>query len=225
MSILADAPCVPNPLRRRPQERLTSFVNRLFIRRTSSGRVIAAIDGLRSLAILAVIMHHLGGFVAQRTPGLEFEAARQTVAYRLTNVANSGVQLFFVISGFVLSLPFAEQLLANGKAVGLVHYLKRRVYRLHPPYLVNLVVLSMLMWCVKGEALSGMGPHLLASAFYLHNALYRSMSTINGVAWSLEVEVQFCLLAPLLAMLYRIRPAGLRRCLIGVSIAVVVLWK
>ncbi len=225
MSILTDAPCVPNPLHQAPQTPVLSFVNGLFSRRTSSGRVIPAIDGLRSLAILAVIMHHLGGFVALKTPGVELQAARQTVSYRLTNVANYGVQLFFVISGFILAIPFAEHLLRNGKAVGLVQYLKRRASRLHPPYLVNLAVLSLLLWWVKDVAWSEIGPHLLASAFYLHNVIYRSVSTINGVAWTLEIEVQFCLLAPLLAMVYRVRPAGIRRCLTGVFIAAIVLWK
>lgn len=225
MSILSDAPCAPNPLRQTSRQPLSTYLNGLFARKTSSGRVIPAIDGLRSLAIFAVIMHHLGGFVALRTPGVELQAARQTVSYRVTNVANYGVQLFFVISGFILALPFAEQLLRNGRKVDLACYLKRRAYRLHPPYLVNLAVLSLLLWCVKGEAWSEIGPHLLASAFYLHNVIYRSMSTINGVAWSLEIEVQFCLLAPLLAMVYRVRPATFRRCLTGLSIAAVVLWK
>lgn len=225
MSIVADAPRMPNTATNSRQPPLMSIVRRLFTRRTSSGRVIAAVDGLRSLAILAVVMHHLGGFVAQRTPGGDLETARKTVTYRLTNVGNYGVQLFFVISGFILSLPSAEQCFAKGKRVRLIDYLKRRAYRLHPPYLVNLAVLSLLLWCVKGEAWSEMAPHLLASALYVHNAIYRSMSTINGVAWSLEIEVQFCLLAPVLAMMYRVRPASLRRCLIGSSIAAVVLWK
>lgn len=225
MSILTDAPCAPTPLDPVPQKPRLSLVSGLFSRRTSSGRVIPAIDGLRTLAILAVIMHHLGGFVALKTPGVELQAARQTVSYRLTNVANYGVQLFFVISGFILSLPFAEYLIRNGRPVGLVQYLKRRIYRLHPPYLVNLGVMSLLLWCSKGQAWSEIGPHLLASAFYLHNVIYRSMSSINGVAWSLEIEVQFCLLVPFLVMVYRVRPVGVRRCLTGVSIAALVLWK
>lgn len=225
MSILTEAPCVPKPATPASDQAPLSFLHALFARSTSSGRVIPAIDGLRSLAILAVIMHHLGGFVALRTPGVSFQEARQTVPYRLTNVANYGVQLFFVISGFILSLPFAEHYLRAGKSVKLIPYFKRRIRRLHPPYLVNLAVLSVLLWCVKGESWSEIGPHLLASSFYMHNVIYQSMSTINGVAWSLEIEVQFCLLAPLLALVYQVRLSVLRRGLIAISIASVVLWK
>lgn len=64
-----------------------------------------------------------------------------------------------------------------------------------------------------------MWSHLLASVFYLHNLIFSELSSINCVAWSLEVEVQFYILAPLLAMMiFSIRPANLRRCLLLGSI-------
>src|SRR6185503_2702956 len=44
-----------------------------------------------------------------------------------------------------------------------------------------------------------------ASAAYIHNAVYGEPSAIDFVAWSLEIEVQFYLLAPLLALLFTIR--------------------
>jgi peptidoglycan/LPS O-acetylase OafA/YrhL len=55
-------------------------------------------------------------------------------------------------------------------------------------------------------------PHLAASVGYLHNLIYAVPSDINFVAWSLEIEVQFYLCAPLFAFLiYSIRRDGLRR--------------
>lgn len=57
-------------------------------------------------------------------------------------------------------------------------------------------------------------PHLAASACYLHYLIYHTGSTINSVAWSLEIEVRFYILAPLLSLAFVVRSAGLRRMLL-----------
>jgi len=59
-------------------------------------------------------------------------------------------------------------------------------------------------------------PHLGASLIYSHNLIYAQMSTISFVTWSLEIEVQFYILAPLLGNLYRIENTAFRRGLIAV---------
>ena len=61
-------------------------------------------------------------------------------------------------------------------------------------------------------------PHLLASTFYAHNLVYNSVSTINFVTWSLEVEIQFYLLAPLMGMIYAVRSTWTRRSVLVVLI-------
>lgn len=174
---------------------------------------------------MAVIMHHLGGYVAQRTPGLDSQITRESATYQLINVGNYGVQLFFVISGFILTLPFAEKSMRSGNSIRLGKYLQRRFWRLHPPYLINLIALSLSFVAFKQVPWSEIGPHFLASSFYLHNFIYHSMSTINGVAWSLEIEVQFYLLAPLLTLVFRVPSRVFRRCLIMASIAATILLK
>ena len=54
-------------------------------------------------------------------------------------------------------------------------------------------------------------PNLIASLLYQHNLIYGHGSAINGVAWSLEVEVQFYLLAPLFAAVFSIQSVLARR--------------
>ena len=49
-------------------------------------------------------------------------------------------------------------------------------------------------------------PHFFASLFYAHGLVYGSWSEINAVTWSLEIEVQFYILAPLLCRVFSIRP-------------------
>jgi peptidoglycan/LPS O-acetylase OafA/YrhL len=129
------------------------------------------------------------------------------------------VELFFVISGFVLSLPFAAAYLAGKKGPSLGAYLLRRVTRLEPPYLISLLA----FFCMKvlmGTGAAGLFPHLVASGGYLHNLIFGTWSLVSIVAWSLEVEVQFYLVAPLLAGVLFRRPRAQRITLLVALIVV-----
>ncbi|MGA2131945.1 MAG: acyltransferase [Bryobacteraceae bacterium] len=160
---------------------------------TSGGRFVPEIDGLRFLAIISVVLYHFHGFL---TPAVQH-------GYR-------GVNLFYVISGFILGLPFAEQHLRGGRAVRLQRYFLRRLTRLEPPYILNMLICFALLVLIGGAHERELWPHLAASLVYLHNLWFGQPSTVNPVAWTLEVEVQFYCLAPLLAQVFRI-PSRLNR--------------
>ncbi len=189
-------------------------------RKTTSGRFIAEIDGLRFVAIALVVIFHIRGYVAAKSPA-EWSAPPEThLAARLTEVGHYGVQLFFIISGFVLALPFATRYLAGGPAVSLRAYLLRRLTRLEPPYIIAMTAFFLLLVARAENTLRELGPHFLASVAYVHNLVYEQGSLINVVAWSLEIEVQFYLLAPLLSTVFAIRSTFWRRAVIaGASIA------
>ena len=61
-----------------------------------------------------------------------------------------GVELFFVISGFILGLPFAAHYLKGAAPVSLRKYYLRRLTRLEPPYIVALLVLFILAAGIEG---------------------------------------------------------------------------
>jgi peptidoglycan/LPS O-acetylase OafA/YrhL len=65
----------------------------------------------------------------------------------------------------------------------------------------------------RGEA-----PHLAASLLYLHTPAFGSFNAANCVTWTLEIEVQFYLLAPVLAALFKIRHRALRRAIVIAAI-------
>lgn len=177
---------------------------------TSSGRLVREIDGLRFFAIAGVVFCHINNDLIATRPG-SYDLRHEEFWSWLFQNGSIGVHLFFVISGFVLALPFAEHYLNGGRRPTLGRYLMRRLTRLEPPYFVNLALLAMLRLCLLGESMHTTLPHLLASVFYAHNIAYQTGSTINQVAWSLEIEVQFYLLAPLLARLFLVRGTNLRR--------------
>ena len=129
-----------------------------------------------------------------------------------------GVSLFFVISGLIISLPFAKAYLGGGARPTLADYYLRRLTRLEPPYFVNLVIMFGLLSVLKADAVVDRLPHLLASAFYQHNLVYGAVSSVNFVAWSLEVEFQFYALAPLLVRVFGVRSQPRRRGIIAAAI-------
>ncbi len=130
------------------------------------------------------------------------------------------MQLFFLISGFILGMPFAAHLLLGKKAVRLRDYFLRRVTRLEPPYILSILIRIPLLLLVMHKPVRMVLVHGLASLFYLHSLVYGAASAINPPAWSLEVEIQFYCLAPILAWVYfRLRAKWVRR-LLGLAFIV-----
>lgn len=169
---------------------------------TSGGNVIREIDGLRFIAIFSVILFHVRAYLnTYMSPALGQDALAPWINYFLSR-GFFGVQLFFAISGFILALPFAKHFFSNAKPVDKYSYFRRRITRLEPPYVINLVLIFFLLIIIKGQTVAELFNHLIASIFYMHNFAYNSASMINSVAWSLEVEIQFYILMPFLAYIF-----------------------
>jgi peptidoglycan/LPS O-acetylase OafA/YrhL len=114
---------------------------------TTSGRWIPEIDGLRFVAIMAVILIHCVNPIVVDTsfksiinqPGVKQVIA---VLFHL----NRGVPLFFAISGYIIAQPFLRQYTGLGPAVNLKSFYLRRVTRLEPPYILSLVIYGITLW-------------------------------------------------------------------------------
>jgi peptidoglycan/LPS O-acetylase OafA/YrhL len=188
---------------------------------TSGGSWIPEIDGLRFVAISSVVLYHIYAQLLVKSGHPVTVQARYAWLGTAVGNGDRGVRLFFVISGFILGMGFARQHLHLAKPVNLKKYFLRRVTRLEPPYIVNLVFCAFVAFFYYHQAASYMVPHLLASILYQHNVVYRTPSLINGVTWSLEVEIQFYILAPVIAQLFRISNAWARRSTFLVLIAII----
>ena len=152
------------------------------------------------------MVYHLHGFLEAETPA----GGGAGLLHVLAGHGYRGVNLFYVLSGFILGLPFAEHRLKGNRPVSLPSYFLRRLTRLEPPYFLNLLVCSALL-LAAGQTIGPLWPHTIASALYLHNLWFGGQSTINPVAWSLEIEIQFYILAPLLAGVFSIGSRVARR--------------
>jgi peptidoglycan/LPS O-acetylase OafA/YrhL len=187
-------------------------------RRTSGGRYIPELDGLRFVAITMVVLFHTSlrlheAFGAHVGTFPEV----QNLADVAIRQGRFGVHLFFILSGFILALPFVKQHLAHGRRVSLRRYYLRRLTRLEPPYIVALtgfffLALTTDVW--EPWANNSLLPRFGAGLIYSHGALLSGNNPILPPTWSLEVEAQFYLVVPLLALAFAVRRAYTRRLLL-----------
>ena len=192
---------------------------RPFARITTSGNYIAEIDGLRFITMAAIAFFHLYGTMLSHGAG-RYGAPEPWLAAFDRELPYS-VPMFFMISGFVLAVPFASHHMFGKKPVSLRNYYLRRLSRLEPPYFVNLILIYLLLVVAKHADARALFPHLLASMVYQHGTIYGQMSSVNGVAYSLEIEIQFYAVMPLLAGVFAIRSKWLRRGLMAAAMIAV----
>jgi peptidoglycan/LPS O-acetylase OafA/YrhL len=172
-------------------------------------RLRPEIQGLRGLAVALVVIYHLwpsvlpGGYV--------------------------GVDVFFVISGYLITGLLAQMALRDGR-ISLIEFYSRRVRRLLPAAtLVLLVALLGTVLFISKARWEEIGNQILASALYVENwrlaavaVSYLEADTLPSPVqhyWSLSIEEQFYIVWPLVMMgvtwLSRRRDLPLRACLIG----------
>jgi peptidoglycan/LPS O-acetylase OafA/YrhL len=174
-----------------------------FQRITSTGNYIPEIDGLRFVAIITVLLLHLNTNYKRAFSHTIPEWYEGSVLDHIFLNSGWGVELFFAISGYILSVPFIRESLYNGRKVELRAYFIRRLTRLEPPFVISLVVIYFASLLVSSYNFEESIPHFIITLFYSHMFVYGTWSTINPITWSLETEVQFYILAPLLVILFR----------------------
>jgi peptidoglycan/LPS O-acetylase OafA/YrhL len=147
-------------------------------------------DGLRAVAVIAVVLFHL---FPRAAPG-----------------GYIGVDVFFVISGFVIALRYLPRLVA--REVRFRDFFARRIQRLVPAYLVVLVATTIAAYLILepvdlknyGDSLAGQAAYAQNVVFwlqgdYFEDALHKPLLH----TWSLAVEEQFYLCFPILVLVFR----------------------
>lgn len=142
-----------------------------------------ALDGLRTLAVMAVLVFHV---LPSALPGGFW-----------------GVDLFFVLSGFLITRLLLDEQQARG-SIALGYFYLRRLLRLGPALLLMLLGHGLLVALGRPEALPRLPAELAWALSYSGNwarAFELMPGPELGHLWSLAVEEQFYLLGPLLLML------------------------
>ena len=114
-----------------------------------------------------------------------------------------GVVLFFTLSGFLLYTPFVAAILRGGRGSDVRRYYRNRFLRIVPAYVVILLVCALVLRSVLLPGGGNGALHdpwaLLLSALFLQNYHPDTILVGIGPAWSLNVEVVFYLVLPVLA--------------------------
>jgi peptidoglycan/LPS O-acetylase OafA/YrhL len=206
-------------------------LRRRFARPTAHGNYIPELDGLRFVSIALVLMFHVGvvigldrGWYAAMPPfgGARALRAPDGLFATIVDRGSVGVLVFFTISGFVLAMPFIQRRIRADRTDDLGRYYLRRVLRIEPPYVIAMVLAFVAAHAIAGRpSFASLG----ASLCYIHQPLFGDASPANASAWSLEVEVQWYLVVPLLALIL-VPGSRQRRCLtIGLLFAVALLFQ
>jgi len=162
---------------------------------------VASLTGLRGIAALGVFVFHYGYF----NPGIRLDLTIPVIGNALQfplGFGFAGVDLFFVLSGFLLALPFARSTLTRSAQQPLSHYYKRRLLRVFPAYYAQMsIILITGAWFITWQPLEGAS--LLAHLFMFFNIGWDPVRPMVGVWWTLPVELSFYLLLPFLASFMR----------------------
>ena len=157
-------------------------------------RHLPALDGVRALAVLAVLVFHFW----QRQPPMQLPHAVQS-SLRLLSIGQKGVDLFFVLSGFLIT-----RILIRSR--NSPHYFKnfyiRRTLRIFPIYYLAVFLCLLAGWCWSLPQFSW--AKMWWYLFYLQNigsTFWPGQVSGPGHFWSLAVEEHFYLLWPLLVAL------------------------
>lgn len=149
---------------------------------------IKFLDGFRGIAVLLVVLFHM----------------------ELNNFGFAGVELFFVISGFIITLLLLNEYDKN-KRISIKNFFIRRINRLFPPLIATLIVVLIIfinfpIAGIENEVFSqATWTSLLASNWYeiIHQVGYWGQGVKSPLlhTWSLAVEFQFYVFWPFLVLL------------------------
>lgn len=164
-------------------------------RNDGSGNV-RPMEGMRGFAVFLVFLVH---FASMMAPWISKHSALATAALKLHAIGNAGVDLFFVLSGYLIY----GSLMARQQAF--VPFMRRRIRRIYPAFSVVFLVyllLSILQPATSKIPADGAGASLyIVQNFLLLPGIFK-IEPIVTVAWSLSYEMLYYLvLPPLLSLL------------------------
>jgi peptidoglycan/LPS O-acetylase OafA/YrhL len=152
-----------------------------------SNQRIAGFDGIRALAVILVVLQHLGIWESAGQPGL----VKERLSLLLSG--GTGVQAFFILSGFLITILLIKEKEATGK-VSIGNFMIRRSLRILPLYIFCCVLTTLAL----GYFNNYVPWRSLSYAFlYVYNFVpVENYVNVLGHTWSLAVEEHFYLVWP-----------------------------
>ncbi|HEY6900810.1 MAG TPA: acyltransferase [Puia sp.] len=161
-------------------------------------KYLKSFDGLRAISILFVVFTHAG--INRLLPQGYFFQERIWLLF----AGGTGVNIFFALSGFLITRILLSELAKTG-SLSLRHFYIRRALRLLPPLLILYAIIGALMLT---HQVQGTATAFWFSFFYIYNFLPPGLNMGElAHTWSLAVEEQFYLTWPLILLFFKPRRA------------------
>jgi peptidoglycan/LPS O-acetylase OafA/YrhL len=180
--------------------------------RVQVDRRLPSLTGLRAIAALCVFLSHSAYILVHHSPRLH-----EHYAFWVMKIGNLALSFFFILSGFVLTWSFRP-----GRSVA--QFWRSRFFKIFPTH-VAVFLLALGLLIAAGESIRV--PEALANLFLVHAWTATTdffIWPVNGVTWSLSVELGFYACFPLLhPMVTRLPAARLWPALITVIGAILLL--
>lgn len=156
---------------------------------------IRVLDGLRAIATISVIAFHIGVLLDDNH---FWDTFRYPVLSAVATFGGSGVTLFFVLSGFLLFLPYAKSLLFQDRWPSARQFYLKRALRIIPGYYTALllIVLFFQSQYLRPDHWRQLGIFLI----FFMDSTPATFRQLNGPFWTLAIEWQFYMLLPLIAL-------------------------
>jgi peptidoglycan/LPS O-acetylase OafA/YrhL len=184
---------------------------------------IKALTGLRIIAAVWVVLFHFRPMLSDASPGF-----RDALAPVL-NCGAQGVDLFFMLSGFVLTWNYLDRMGQSFSIRGTLHFLWLRLARVWPVYLVTLhlaallVILSLHVGHVPLPEVRDLTAISYVRQILLVQLWFQPFfdgSSWDGPAWSISAEwLAYLLFGPLVLMVLRMERATRARGLMMLAVA------
>lgn len=165
-----------------------------------SNQYMHQLHGLRALAALGVLIFHWGALFGIH-PQLHEHGGIYSIWWWISFFIGSGwvgVMVFFVLSGTVLSTPYL-----SGKSPVLSTFYLRRLLRIYPAVWLQLSVMMVGSFWILGLPAWQWGTDLIANLLLWIHLPPGHVKPLNGVWWTLPVELGFYLCFPLILLLFR----------------------
>jgi peptidoglycan/LPS O-acetylase OafA/YrhL len=174
---------------------------------------LGVLDGMRGIAVLLVLWYHIWEISWLPAPFHWLQWIPET--------GFIGVPLFFFLSGFVITFPFVRAQIAGERLPTWGHFAWRRFIKIVPSYLLSIAIAYAIGYAASERSGATAWEEVVTHLLFIHTWWQSTYGSINGVLWTLAIEVEFYLVFPLVWWCFSRRPF----LTFGAMIALAMLWR
>jgi peptidoglycan/LPS O-acetylase OafA/YrhL len=168
---------------------------------------------MRGVAVLLVLWYHIWEISWLPAPFMWLQWIPET--------GFIGVPLFFFLSGFVITFPFVRAQVAGERLPTWGHFAWRRFIKIVPSYVLSIVIAYAIGYAALERAGAAPWQEIVTHLLFIHTWWQSTYGSINGVLWTLAIEVEFYLVFPLIWWCFSRRAIAT----FGGMIAIAMLWR